>query len=73
MKAQYSHSTYRGMVVVIDDEEDMCKILTKILNMEGYHVYAFTDPDRALIMLRNINPMLCLQISGCRIAPVWMY
>ncbi|MCB2154090.1 sigma-54 dependent transcriptional regulator [bacterium] len=40
--------TYRGSVLVLDDEENMCKILTKVLNLEGYYVTTFTNPKEAL-------------------------
>ena len=60
MAEMYRHSQYRGMVVVIDDEEDMCKILTKILNMEGYHVSAFTNPDQALDYIAKYQPDVVL-------------
>ncbi|MCX7766039.1 MAG: sigma-54 dependent transcriptional regulator, partial [Candidatus Sumerlaeia bacterium] len=51
---------YRGSVVVIDDEPDMCKILTKALNIEGYHVTAFTSPLRALEYVQKYRPDLVL-------------
>jgi DNA-binding NtrC family response regulator len=60
MAEKFNHSSYRGMVVVIDDEEDMCKILTKILNMEGYHVSAFTSPVRALDYIGKYQPDVVL-------------
>jgi DNA-binding NtrC family response regulator len=60
MPTAYSHSIYRGMIVVIDDEEDMCKILTRILNMEGYHVSSFTNPDRALEYIEKYQPDVVL-------------
>jgi len=48
------------MVVVIDDEEDMCKILTKILNMDGYHVTSFTNPSLALDYIAKYQPDVVL-------------
>jgi len=56
----YKHSIYRGMVVVIDDEPDMCKILTKILNIEGYHVNSFTDPGKAMEYVEKYQPDVVL-------------
>jgi len=53
-------SNYRGTVVVFDDEEDMCKILTKILNMEGYHVTAFTNPTMGLEYVGKYQPEVVL-------------
>jgi len=60
MPEQFKQSTYRGMVVVIDDEEDMCKVLTKILNMEGYHVTSFTNPNLALNYIAKYQPDVVL-------------
>lgn len=60
MPEQFKQSTYRGMVVVIDDEEDMCKILTKILNMDGYHVTSFTNPSLALDYIAKYQPDVVL-------------
>ena len=53
-------SNYRGTVVVFDDEEDMCKILTKILNMEGYHFTAFTNPTMGLEYVGKYQPEVVL-------------
>lgn len=58
--ADLHHSNYRGTVVVFDDEEDMCKILTKILNMEGYHVTAFTNPVQGLEYVGKYQPEVVL-------------
>src|SRR5690606_23503128 len=44
---------YRGSVVVVDDEENMGKILSKVLQMEGYHVTSFNNPLKALDYLRS--------------------
>ncbi len=60
MPEALKHTIYRGAIVVIDDEEDMCKILTKILNMEGYHVTAFTNPDKALEYVEKYQPDVVL-------------
>jgi len=37
-----------GMIVVLDDEENMGKILSKVLQLEGYHVTTFNRPQAAL-------------------------
>lgn len=55
-----TNKVYRGSVVVIDDEPDMCKILTKALNIEGYHVTAFTSPLRGLEYVQKYRPDLVL-------------
>ncbi|MCD6384210.1 sigma-54-dependent Fis family transcriptional regulator [Candidatus Sumerlaeota bacterium] len=51
---------YKGSVIVVDDEPDMCRILTKALNMEGYHVTSFTSPKRALDYISKYRPDLVL-------------
>jgi len=53
-------SAYRGMVAVIDDEENMPKILTRILNVEGYHVATFKDPVAALEAIEKEPPDVAL-------------
>jgi len=47
-------------VVVIDDEENMGLILTRILQMEGYHVTAFTDSARAVEQITSRPPDLVI-------------
>jgi DNA-binding NtrC family response regulator len=44
---------YRGSVVVLDDEENMGKVLSKVLQMEGYHVTTFNNPVKALDYLKS--------------------
>ncbi|HPB30878.1 MAG TPA: sigma-54 dependent transcriptional regulator, partial [Candidatus Sumerlaeota bacterium] len=53
-------STYRGSVVVIDDEEDMCRILTRYLNLEGYHINSFTEARLALDYIAQYQPDVIL-------------
>ncbi len=53
-------SLYRGSIVVIDDEENMCKILTKILNQNGFHVTSFTNPLKALDYINLYEPDVVL-------------
>jgi DNA-binding NtrC family response regulator len=43
-------------IIVIDDEENMCKILGKILTMENYRVRCFTDPREAVEQIRRSPP-----------------
>lgn len=55
-----SDRTFRASIVVIDDEENMCKILAKILSMEHYQVTPFTDPELAVAYIRKSPPDLVL-------------
>ncbi len=50
----------RGTVVVVDDEENMCKILARILSSENYIVTCFTDPVQAIDYIRKTPPDLVL-------------
>lgn len=69
-KAEVQARRYRATVVVIDDEENMCKILSKILASENYHVTIFTEPGSALEHIRKSPPDVVLtdvrmpEISG---------
>lgn len=47
-------------IIVIDDEENMCKILGKILAMENYRVRCFTDPREAVEQIRRSPPDIVL-------------
>lgn len=51
---------YRATIVVVDDEENMGRILGKILEMEGYHVTKFTDPREAVEHISKTPPDLVL-------------
>jgi DNA-binding NtrC family response regulator len=50
----------RASIVVVDDEENMGKILSRILEMEGYHVIAFSRPTQAVEHLRKTPPDLVI-------------
>ena len=55
-----SSTPRRASIVVVDDEENMGKILSRILEMEGYHVNAFSNPTNAVAHLRNTPPDLVI-------------
>ena len=40
-------------VLIVDDEQDICAVLTKFLRSSGYSCESFTDPARALEVLRR--------------------
>ena len=46
-------SQRRGSLLVLDDEENMCRILQKLLGLEGYHVTTFTRAPEALEYLQD--------------------
>lgn len=51
---------FRATIVVVDDEENMCKILAKILQNEDYHVTTFSRPGEAIEYIRKSPPNLVL-------------
>ncbi|MGI8907722.1 MAG: sigma-54-dependent transcriptional regulator [Candidatus Sumerlaeaceae bacterium] len=53
-------SPRRASIVVVDDEENMGKILSRILELEGYHVNAFSNPTAAVEHLRKTPPDLVI-------------
>lgn len=50
----------RASIVVVDDEENMGKILARILEMEGFHVTPFSSPQLALDYIHKTPPDLVL-------------
>ncbi|GAB4323205.1 MAG: sigma-54 dependent transcriptional regulator [Candidatus Sumerlaeia bacterium] len=49
-------STYKGSLVIFEDEEHMCRVLSKFLNMEGYHVTTFVNPRQGLEYVAQYPP-----------------
>ena len=56
MSVTASPNMYKGSVVVFEDEENMCRILSKFLNMEGYHVTTFVNPRQGLEYIAQYSP-----------------
>lgn len=56
MEEKKNSKPYLGHVLIIDDEENMCKILAKLLKLEGFRTDFFTNPLDAIENLNNINP-----------------
>jgi DNA-binding NtrC family response regulator len=42
-----------SLVYIVDDEENMCKVLKFCLEEDGHEVVYFTDPEKALIKLQE--------------------
>ncbi len=55
-----SKPSFQGAIAIIDDEENMCKVLVKILRMENYHVVSYMDPREALDQIRLTHPDVVL-------------
>ncbi len=53
MGSKQERGSIRGTILVLDDEENMLKILSKVLTMEGFHVTTFGEPSAALEFLRQ--------------------
>jgi DNA-binding NtrC family response regulator len=47
-------------ILVVDDEQDACSLLQRILSIRGYDVIAFTEVSKALAWLENHVPQLAL-------------
>src|SRR3989338_4573280 len=47
-------------ILVIDDEEDLCRTLEKVLTKEGYRVIWITSPGPALSLLQKESPSCVL-------------
>ncbi|MBU0517856.1 response regulator [bacterium] len=60
-------------ILIVDDEEDICEMLTDFLSHNGYEVFLTTQGDRALKMVKEIRPHLMLldirlpELSGLEI------
>lgn len=53
-------------IMIVDDEPDICAILKKMLVLNGYEVYAFTDPSLALEHFSLNNEKYGIVISDVR-------
>ncbi|MCX7045908.1 MAG: sigma-54 dependent transcriptional regulator [Candidatus Sumerlaeota bacterium] len=60
MSDDKANNPAKAMIMVIDDELNMCRILEKSLQLEGYAVAAFTDPHQALEAFAATQPDLVL-------------
>lgn len=61
MAAEPSKVTARGAsIVIVDDEENMGKILSRILELEGYHVTSFHEPEHAVAFIKKTPPDLVI-------------
>ncbi|MGC9195470.1 MAG: response regulator [Syntrophobacteraceae bacterium] len=49
-----------GLVVVLDDELDACRLVQRIISGMGHEVHAFTDHKEALKWIRGHKPDLAL-------------
>jgi DNA-binding NtrC family response regulator len=52
--------------MIVDDEPDICAILKKMLELNGYKVFAFTDPRLALEHFNLNNEKYGIVISDVR-------
>ncbi len=50
----------KATIVIVDDEENMGVILSRILRMEDYHVTPFSDPAKALDYIKATPPNLVI-------------
>jgi DNA-binding NtrC family response regulator len=70
VNGEATRDTTRGTVVLVDDEEQMCRAVTKYLTMEKYEVAAFSRPGDAVDHIRRNPPdvvvtdMMMPELSG---------
>lgn len=43
-------------IFVVDDDPLVCRVLSELLELEGYRVVTFTDPERALAAVPTARP-----------------
>ncbi len=67
-----SKPSFQGAIAIIDDEENMCKVLVKILRMENYHVVSYMDPREALDQIRLTHPDVVLTAWATLVGPANM-
>jgi CheY-like chemotaxis protein len=51
--SERSHAVPRGTVLVVEDEEDMVRLLKKRLSLEGYCILAATDGEEAIELYKK--------------------
>ncbi len=59
-KEKTAPSTERPLVLIIDDEDDLCQLLRMALLPHGYHVDMAFDGQKGLDLIRARNPDLIL-------------
>lgn len=54
-------------VLMVDDEEEICKVVKRILARHGYKVFSAADGLSAFSLIQKENRMSFSWISFCRI------
>ncbi len=49
-----------AVIMVVDDEEDACRLSSRILKAQGHEVHAFTTGEKAIEWLKGATPDLAL-------------
>ena len=49
-----------ALIFVLDDQEDACQLMRRILSDAGHRAETFTDPGEAMEWLRTNSPQLAL-------------
>jgi CheY-like chemotaxis protein len=49
-----------ALIMIVDDEEDACRLSTRILRAQGHEVHAFTTGEEAIEWLRSATPDLAV-------------
>lgn len=53
-------SNSRPLILIVDDEEDLRRVLRECLSMEGYRIAEAADGEEALAKTREIQPDLVI-------------
>ena len=63
-------------ILIVDDDPDVCRTLSKVLTSKGYTCYTQTDPTKVLEDIKSFHPDLAIvdikmpRISGLDLLPV---
>lgn len=49
-----------ALIMIVDDEEDACRLSTRILVAQGHEVHAFTTGEEAIQWLQGASPDLAV-------------
>jgi DNA-binding response OmpR family regulator len=60
MQKQISRANERKRIMVVDDDQNMLKLLNRVLDMEGYDPIIFSDGNMAVTSLNDVVPDLII-------------
>ncbi len=51
------------LILVVEDQDDVCKVIRLTLELQGYEVLSTRDPNEAIAMLRSLHRPLDLLVT----------